>query len=99
MTGQVTSTSTQRRDQVEGALGRLAHAVAAEAFGEDDPARIQHIEMHPAGLALEEAHEVDDLDAGEAAVEQLAQRELAAAVVHRDDDLVDARVPWRCARS
>ena len=48
--------------------------------------------MHLAGLALEEAHELDDLDAFEPAVEQLAHREFAAPVVHRDHDLVDAEL-------
>ena len=46
--------------------------------------------MHLAGLALEEGDLVGDQDAGEAAVEQLLQREVAAAVVHGHDDFVDA---------
>ena len=34
-------------------------------------------------------HQLDDLDAGEPAFEQVAQRKIAAPVVHGDDDFVD----------
>ena len=73
----------------------LEHALqrrGAEPVAEDDPAGIQHVESDLAGLALEEGRQLEYIDAGEPAFEQLVHREPATAVVHRDDDLVDVVV-------
>ena len=97
MTGSAASSSIEAGDDVEGALQRAVNAALPKSFGEDHPARIEHVEAHLAGLALEEGHQLDDLDAFEPAFEQLVHREAAASVVHRDDDLVDALRAHRAA--
>ena len=85
----ISSTRSRRR----GRSRRSSHALdlrCAKAFAKNDPARIEHVEPHLAGLALEEGRQLDDLDTGEPAFEKLrASGNHAAAVVHRDDDLVD----------
>src|SRR6185503_9420864 len=64
-----------------------ARATPREAFGEDQPRRIQQIDVDLAGLAFEKRQHVDDVHAGELAVEQLLDREPLAAIVHRKNDL------------
>jgi len=61
-----------------------------EPFREDHPARIEDVEPDLARFALEKSHQLVDLDAFQAALEQLVHREAPPAIVHRHDDLVDA---------
>ena len=61
----------------------------AEAVAEDDPARVEDLEVDLAGLALEETGQFQQLDASQAAFDEFVQGEALAAIVHGNDDLVD----------
>ncbi len=78
----------EAREDVETALQRPLQRRGAEPAAEDEPARAEHVEADLAGLALEESRQLEHVDAGEPALEELVHREISPAVVHRDDDLV-----------
>ncbi len=77
--------------EIERALHRVDEHALAKAVGEDEPARLQRIEIDFAALALPEGQVIDHVDAGDLAMEQLQDRH-AAALVGRDHDLARLRL-------
>src|SRR6056297_1326251 len=83
----------QAHEQVQAALGRPAQRRDAKAGGEDHPARVYQVDTDLAGLALQETEKIQAVDAANLAGQQLVDRQIAAAVVHGDDDLVGFALP------
>src|SRR6056297_1891833 len=83
----------QAHEQVQTALGRPAQRRDAEAGGEDHPARVYQVDADFAGLALQETEQIETVDAANLAGQQLVDRQIAAAIVHGDHNLVGFALP------
>ena len=59
----------------------------------DEPTGVQDIETYSAGFALEKRGKIGHIDAGQAAVEQLADRKRLAPIVHGHHDLIHFVTP------
>ena len=70
-------------------LTNRVDARGAEAVGEDQPARLQVVDQDLAGQPLVGRGRVFDADAGQLGLQQLLDRQPAAAVRQADDDAVD----------
>ena len=77
------------RRQIQAPGGEQSHRIAPEAFTEDEPARIQHIDGDAPGLALEEGQQLGDIDARKTAFEEFRDRKTAPTVLHRHHDLIN----------
>src|SRR5690606_23328308 len=75
----------EAQEDGEAALDGAAQTVPLEAVGEDQPARMDAVEIGPAGLTLEKGRAIDHPDAVHATVEQRLDRHAAAAVVEGHD--------------
>src|SRR5690606_21317988 len=79
----------RRGDEVEHARAELRPHARLEALREDQPGRMHEVDLDLARLSLEKGQQVDHGDACELALEQIADRKAAPAVVDRNHDLVD----------
>src|SRR5690606_15416822 len=81
------------RRHVERALDDVADHSLVESMAEDQPAGTKAVDLQHAEFALVEGGEVHHLDALQLAVEQLPQRQhAAAALAHGENDLRDAKL-------
>src|SRR5581483_12516007 len=83
----------EARDDIQSPGRKESDRVAAKAFAEDHPARIENIDSHATGLAFEERQQLSDIDASQPALQQVQNRERAAPVVHGHDHLIDIILP------
>src|SRR5690606_23122155 len=84
----------RRSKEIEKAGRAAASRLSGKTLREDQPCRIDEVDLDPSRLALEERQEIDHGDAAEPAIEQILDGKVRSPLVHRDDDLVDA-VRWR----
>src|SRR5579872_331937 len=75
-------------DEIEQARRDLPQRAAPEALAEDDPARVEHVDAHASGLALEKGEQLRDVHSCQPALEQLPDREDPPPVIERHHDFI-----------
>src|SRR5690606_7376166 len=67
-------------------------AARREPVGEDQPARVERVEIDPAGLAFHEAREIVDVNPRRLDAQQVLQRQGIAALLERENDFAGAEI-------
>src|SRR6185437_1954263 len=83
---------SQAHGQIERPGSDEPHGIAPESLAEDEPARVENVDAHASGLALEEREQLGHFDTREATLEELRDRKAAAPVIHGDDHLDGAEL-------
>ncbi len=83
----------QAGGNVKNTLGRARHCAAGrETVRENQPARIDRVEIDPAGLALDERREFIDVDAGRLDPQQILERQRVAPFLQRQHHFADPEI-------